>query len=108
MSTRYGLNLGISSEEYHKQSRGTPQANKASFEVSKEDLIKAYNEHEQAIKNAQESWDTLEVLQSLEKEKQRARFLSKQEKERVTQAFIEKKKMRMILLHIEAHHNSDY
>jgi len=58
MSIKYGINLEISLEEY----RETPKTNQSFFNISKE-------KQEQAIKNAQKSWDTLEVSESLKRKR---------------------------------------
>jgi len=49
MSAKYGINIRISLRQ-----------SKSFFNISKK-------KQEQAIKNAQESWDTIEVLESLKK-----------------------------------------
>lgn len=63
-----GINLGISAQEYHIQSREASYAHRAFSDIKK-----------QAIKDAQESWKSPEVQDSLERSYQECKKLEESE-----------------------------
>ena len=72
MCTKYGLNSRISLEEYQRQSREHPQANKAFFEVNSQEakqVIKKANKVFARIWPENEPSDCTKMSQSLLKER---------------------------------------